>query len=266
MNKHLKIYDQFPQNTPPWEFVRMGMITASEFQLLLRKGVGGKGPSATRERRAYGCAWELMTLQRPDTWQGNKFTERGHEQEEEALSIYCDVKEVTPEMLSRPAFIRRADLNAGMSPDALIGNEGGVEIKTMSGDLFLKLKDDPGVPPEHLAQVQGSLLLTDRKWWDLVIYAPPEPPFITRVLPDVEFHRQLREGIAAFNKEVEGIVLRQRGETVKTCRDRLEARLAEVIADWQEPGELSDAIAEVEPPQTPLTEAHLPPETGSVTP
>lgn len=231
MNKHYKVFDQFEQNTPPWEFVRLGIITASEFALVNRRGVGGKGPSLTRERRVNGCAFELMTGVRPDTWQGNKYTERGNAQEAEALELYCDIR-LEGQAVERPAFIRRDDLQAGASPDALVGEDGGVEIKTMSGDSFVKLLRNPGVPPEHVPQLQGSLLITGRKWWDLVVYSPPLAPYIVRVLPDLEYQRELREGIKTFNAEVESVVMQLQGETIKTCRARLDARLEEVIEEW----------------------------------
>jgi hypothetical protein len=51
-----------------------------------------------------------------------------------------------------------------------------------------------GYPPEHKAQVQGSLWITGRKWWDFCSYSPDMPGklrlYIFRVERDERVHRQ----------------------------------------------------------------------------
>jgi len=227
----IKVYDTFEQNTPPWEFVRLGIITSSNYQKLMATGRDGNA-SVQRDRLIYDIAHELIAQGRADTWGGNRFTERGHELEREAFELYLDVKGV--ENYSRPAFIRRLDINTGCSPDALIGDDGGVEIKTMSGGLFLKHMMNPRVPAEHVAQIQGNMLVTGRPWWDLVIYSPPHAPYITRVDADRTYHVDLTTDIRRFNDQVEAVLLKVRGETLKTCRERLDARLEEVIEEWRQ--------------------------------
>ena len=233
MKANLKIFDQFEQNTPPWDHVRLGLITASDYALLLRTGRGG-GESVTRKRRVFQCAWELRNGARSGMWQGNKFTERGHEQEQEAFELYCDTRVEDRETVSKPAFIRDDSLRTGCSPDALIGSKGILEIKTMEGHLFYELMEDPRVPPQYAAQCQGLLMITGCQWLDLMIYSPPEAPLVLRVIPDPNKIRELTKALGEFNAEVEGVVLRRAQETAKTCQDRLDARLEEVIAEWQE--------------------------------
>lgn len=234
MRKHLTVFADFDQGTPPWEFVRLGMITTSDYNLLNRRGKQG-GESITRRRRIFDVANELMAMEPSDTkWTGNRFTERGKALEEEAFDLYCMTRGVDETLFSRPAFIRDNKLRTGCSPDALIGGDGGVEIKTMAGGMFLDLMENPRVPPEHVAQVQGCMLVTGRDWWDVMIYSPPYAPLITRLEADPAHHREMLDGLREFNTEVERIVMKHRGETVQTCWERKDARLNEIVAEWQE--------------------------------
>ena len=233
MNKHTIIYDTFPQNTPPWEHVRLGMVTGSDFNLLLRRGKVKGGESVTRRNRVHDCAHELLTGERADnTWKGNRFTERGHAQEKDAVELYVEMMDGR-ETLSFPAFIKDKHLRTGVSPDALVGSDGGLEVKTMAGGLFLQLKRNPRVPPEHAAQLQACLMVTERSWWDLMVYSPPHTPLIMRVHPDRSHMADLKAGLIAFNREVDEVVLME-GKTVQTCQESLEARLSEVVDEWHE--------------------------------
>ena len=60
----------------------------------------------------------------------------------------------------------------GLSPDGLIDDDGVLEIKTMvsSDTLFTALVD--GDISEYIDQINGYLWMLDRKWVDLVLWAP----------------------------------------------------------------------------------------------
>lgn len=237
MKSSLKIYDDFPQNSPPWDHLRLGKLTASNFKVVLRQGRSGSA-SKTRDRAVHDIAYELMTGLVSDTkWNGNAYTERGKEQEQEALELYMALKGLEDKDVSRPAFVWNEDGRCGCSPDALIGEDGGLEIKTMAGGMFSQLMMDPQVPPAHMPQVQGSLLITGRKFWDVLIYTRGMDPLLRRVLPDAEYQRELRDGIRAFNKEVESVVLKHTGETVLTRQRILDERLEEIVQEYKSAAE-----------------------------
>ena len=56
-------------------------------------------------------------------------------------------------------------------------------------------------------QVQSSLWITGRKWWDFMSYYPDMKPFIIRVFPDKELHlkyeEMLRESILLIKNKIE---------------------------------------------------------------
>lgn len=137
--------------------------------------------------------------------------ERGHIVEPEARDLYTLQTEV---VLERVGFIKRG--RVGCSPDSLIGKHGGLEIKTKHPHLLIDmiLKDE--FPEEHKAQVQGTMWLLDREWWDLNVVATVEidgrptlanlPPFIKRAYRDEPYIANLAAEVDRFNSDLDAIV------------------------------------------------------------
>jgi len=71
--------------------------------------------------------------------------------------------------------------NYGGSPDRLVDQDGGIEIKCPSRPVHLKYKlmktvaDLKEIAPEYYWQILGYLIITDRKWFDFVSYNPYYP-------------------------------------------------------------------------------------------
>ena len=66
------------------------------------------------------------------------------------------------------------------------------------------------MPKEHMAQVQGNMLVNDRKWWDFVSYDPRIDGegriFITRINRDDEYIEKLQIKLTAFITEMKRIL------------------------------------------------------------
>lgn len=89
----------------------------------------------------------------------------------------------------------------GCSPDGLVLGGGGIEIKCPSKpERFVKYVC--GDWKEHLTQIQFSLFVTQRKWWDFVTYHPSFKEdcnyFQTRVFPDLELHKTFKLQLDKF--------------------------------------------------------------------
>jgi len=131
--------------------------------------------------------------------------ERGHALEPEARDLYTLQ---TGAALERVGFVKRG--RVGCSPDSLIGDDGGLEIKTKAPHLLIDciLKDE--FPEEHKAQVQGALWITGRKWWDIAVYWPGLPLFVKRAYRDEEYIANLASEIERFNTDLDAIVEQMR--------------------------------------------------------
>jgi len=135
----------------------------------------------------------------PTTYQ----MERGIELEEDAFNIY---EANYPEVYAAGGIE-----NNGLfySPDGIVGEDGLVEFKSpMRKQHMVNLTTDDW-EKEYYDQLQFGLMVSERKWIDLVSFHPDFPDDkafkVTRVDRDEEYIALMQERIAAFNIIVEQI-------------------------------------------------------------
>ena len=187
------------QGSPEWYTARLGIPTASEFKTIIgvKKDAREKLTRRTYMRKLAG---EVLTGKAMDTY-SNPIMDRGTELEDEARMEYSFAHDVEPQ---RVGFIRRG--YAGCSPDSLIGAKGGLEIKCVLPHTQIERLEAGVLPPEYRPQVQGSMLISGRDWWDFVSYCPGLPLFVCRVASDPLYIQMLSDGIDAFNAELADMV------------------------------------------------------------
>jgi hypothetical protein len=187
------------QGSETWLRARLGLPTASEFSTVMAKGKDG-GKSLTRKTYMLKLAGEILTGEPMESYT-NVHMERGKEQEAEAREAYELMKDVD---CQRVGFIVNGD--KGCSPDSLIGDDGGLEIKTALPHIQVErlLKGD--LPPEHRAQVQGVMWVAERQWLDFVSYCPRLPLLIVRVPRDDGYIATLAGAVKEFNAELTSVV------------------------------------------------------------
>jgi hypothetical protein len=125
--------------------------------------------------------------------------------EDEARQTYAFMNGVE---LRQVGFMRNG--NKGASPDSLIGTNGGLEIKTAQPDIQIDRLERDRLPPEHKAQVQGNLWISEREWWDFCSYWPKLPMLTVRVYRDEEYIKEMAGEIDRFNDELAALVERIR--------------------------------------------------------
>ena len=200
------------QGGPEWFQARMGIPTASEFKTILRvKGKDTDGTSKTRRQYMYKLACEIAfgsydPNERPYR---NDDMDRGVEQEDDARWFY----EFTfHQKLKRVGLIINRNYKAGCSPDGLVGKKGGLEIKCALRHVQVgRLEHENELPPEHKAQIQGNLLVTEREWWDYMSYCPGMKPVWLRCYRDEPYLKVLEQSVHQFNSELEEVVERLKG-------------------------------------------------------
>lgn len=195
------------QRSDDWFEARRGIATASEFKSILSRGKGS-APSKTRLSYMRRLAGEIITGSPGETFESAAMI-RGREMEDEARGFYAFMRDADPQSVG---FIRNG--RKGCSPDSLLGDDGMLEIKTQRADLLIDtiLKDQ--FPPEHVAQCQGQLWVSEREWLDLAVYFTGMPMFVKRVTRDEEFIKGLSGAVDAFNEELDAMV-----ERVKAYKD-----------------------------------------------
>jgi hypothetical protein len=175
----MKILD-VEQGTMEWALARLGIPTASQFDRILTP----KTRKASTSRDAYRA--ELLAewlMGQPLDWGTSAWMERGTELEDEARRWYEMDRGVDVQTVG---VVVRDDGLVGGSPDGLVGEDGGLEIKCPAAVQHVKYM--LGVDElAHVGQVQGYLYLTGRKWWDVLSYNPDLPPVVKRVERDEDY-------------------------------------------------------------------------------
>ena len=187
------------QGSEQWHAARLGIPTASMFSCLLsgRKDAKDKKTRQTYMRKLAG---EILTGE-PEESYANAHMERGKEMEAEARSLYAFMTDADPVQVG---FLKNH--GAGASPDSLVGNDGGLEIKTALAHIQVDRLLNATLPPEHRAQVQGNLWISGRQWWDFVSYCPKLPLFVLRVERDNGYIAELAGAVFEFNRELAQMV------------------------------------------------------------
>ncbi len=103
---------------------------------------------------------------------------------------------------------------AGASPDGLIGDDEGLELKCPRSSSVHLSRFLDGVPGEYLIQIHGCMWVTGRKKWYFASFDPRMPPshqlLIIPVLRDDEVIAAIEAAVLAA--EDEAIELQQRIE------------------------------------------------------
>jgi hypothetical protein len=195
----MKIYN-FDQGSTEWHGIRAGIPTTSEFSKIIK----ANGSTSDQVRNySYQLVGERL-LGRTEEGFKSDWMNRGTEMESEARELY---EFLTDTKVDQVGFFRREKPDCGCSPDGLISEDGGLELKCPKLSTHIKYLRIGKLPAEYHRQVHGSLFVTGRAWWDFMSYYPGIKPFIIRVYPDKIFMDSLHMAIEELNKSVDSIAV-----------------------------------------------------------
>lgn len=188
------------QGSEEWHKIKLGIPSASNFDKIIT--TDGK-PSKQAEKYMRQLAVERITGLSEDSFKSG-YMQRGNDIEVEAIDFYELIKGES--VVRVGCCYQNEDKRFSCSPDALVGNDGGLELKCPSGAVHVGYLLDNKVPTEYFTQVQGNLFVTGREWWDFQSYYPGLKPLIVRALPDIEFQTKLKSALDQFCNDLEKLV------------------------------------------------------------
>ncbi len=194
----MKIHREFQQNSLEWLRARAGIPTASEFGNLL---------TPKFEIRTGEMPKTYLAAKLAEWWVGmplsgiNSFAmEQGSILQDEAIPWLS--LELNQEIDS-VGFITTDDGRAGCSPDGLIAETQGVEVKCPEATNHVKHLLAGKVPDEYLAQVHGSMFVTGFESWRFVSYRRMFPNLVLMVDRDEKIQEKIGEAIEEFLARLE---------------------------------------------------------------
>ena len=191
------------QRTEEWFQARLGKVTASRVADVLAKIKSGE--SASRRNYKIQLVSERLTGEKQETYI-NQAMQDGIDREfyarERYVQQFGEVEEV--------GFVKHPTLEAGASPDGMVGEDGILEIKCPMGSTHTETLMTQDVPIRYVPQIQFQLLVTGRKWCDFVSYNPMFPEhlqvFVKRVEADLVYQKELESEVKQFLSEVDNVI------------------------------------------------------------
>ena len=188
------------QRSPEWFAVKCGVVSASRVADIIAKTKSGYSSSRANYMAQLVCERATGTVEPSFT---NAAMEWGTEKEPLAREAYS-VK--TGNLVTEVGFIRHPYLEAGASPDGMVGSNL-IEIKCPNTATHIDTLLSQTVPTKYITQMQWQMACTGALWCDYVSYDPRMEPrlqlFVKRVDRDGEYIKELEGEVSAFLAELE---------------------------------------------------------------
>jgi hypothetical protein len=176
----MKIYDNIVQQSPEWFEIRKLKMTASHATAI---GNCGSGLDTYIDEL-------ILDVIAPEESYTSKDMERGNELEPIARLEY----EFKNDIITRQVGFIEYNNYVGCSPDSLVGEDGGLELKARNNKKHLALLRYGKVDSATIWQMNMCMLICNRKWWDFGSYNPnfKHSLYLQRFSPDkVKFEKLL---------------------------------------------------------------------------
>lgn len=205
----MKILD-YRQGSDEWLRARLGIPSASQFGRIITPD--GK-PSASAVNYIDELIAERITEKAIPIYV-NDYMIRGTELEPQARAFYEFAFDVDVQQVG---FCIHDELATGCSPDGLIGDDGGLEIKCVASHNHVTYLREGKMQKKYLPQIQGCLWITGRQWWDWLAYHPDMESLIIRIYRDDDYIKRLETEVSKALEiiETETKKLRKSHERVK---------------------------------------------------
>lgn len=165
------IWYDFEQGTDEWLQARCGLLTASRMADAMDMKKSG-GESEKRKNLCMEIVAERLTGKQAFVFQ-NGAMRWGTEQEPYAKLAY---QEFTGRQITNCGLAVSRNIEFfGASPDGLIGDDGLIEIKCPTSQVFLQWVVDGEIPDQHKPQMLAQMAVTGRQWCDFVAFDPRFP-------------------------------------------------------------------------------------------
>lgn len=207
----IKIYKDLEQGSQAWLDARLGLLTASEMKHALSKKTDRKTGEVTYkvpdDDKAWSHVYELAAQRITKYVEPSYISEdmlRGKTYEPVARDLYAQNYGAVEEV----GFITndKWGFTIGYSPDALVGDDGLIEIKCRKQKYQLETIIDNVTPEEHVIQCQTGLLVSERKWIDYVSYNGGMMMPVIRVFPDPIIQKAIEDSLFSFESKIKVVM------------------------------------------------------------
>ena len=193
------------QGTQEWLQSRLGCPSGSGFDRLITSS--GK-PSTQADGYINQLIAELLTGETTEV-KVTEWMQRGTDLEPFARNFF-ELMSGNGNEVQEVGFCKHDTMECGVSPDGLIGTDGGLEIKCPTPATHIAYLRAGVLPSKYKQQVQGCMWVTGRDWWDFMSYHERMPALIVRVERDDDYIKLLAEEVSKAVDTIQSEVNRLR--------------------------------------------------------
>lgn len=193
----LKIHDVY-QGSVEWHAARCGLLTASEMNLIITPTLKMASNEKERNHLWELCAQRISKYVEPSYIGADML--RGYDDEVEARKLYA--KNFAP--IREVGFITndKWGYTLGYSPDALVGDDGAIEVKSRRQKYQIETITTGQIDPDYAIQLQTGMLVAELQWIDFISYSGGLPMFVQRVRPDTVVQAAILNAAGEFEKRM----------------------------------------------------------------
>lgn len=202
----IKYHPDLIQGSEEWHQARLGLITASEMDLVLTPTLKVADNKKTRQHVWELAAQRISQYVEP-TYIGDAML-RGHEDEILARALYSE--HYAPVTETGFCTNDKWGFTLGASPDGLVGEDGMIECKSRIQkyqiQAVVEYYRDGVTPDDFTLQMQTALLVMERDWCDLISYSGGLPMAVMRVEPIPEIQDAIIDACAKFEARINAAI------------------------------------------------------------
>jgi putative phage-type endonuclease len=188
------------QRSPEWYAARLGKVTASRIADLMARTKTGYSTSRANYMAELVC--ERLTGNPADNYVSPAM-QWGIDNEAAAKAAYCFMTDATIEDVG---FVGWPAMEAGASPDGLVGARGLIEVKCPNSATHIDTMLSETIEGKYQLQMQFQMACTQRDWCDFVSFDPRLPPemqlWIKRVDRDPKKIDEIHSEVTSFLNEL----------------------------------------------------------------
>lgn len=199
------IVDDFLQGSDSWLKARLGNPGASSVsKIITTKGERSKQADDYLRQ----LAGEIITGKHEETYQSIHMI-NGLEREASSIALFEMIQDVSVQKVAIVYKDEQKKFHA--SPDGLIGNNAGIEVKNPMMKTAVKYLLANKMPAEYFSQIQMSLYVCEREFWWFMSNYENLPPLILKIHRDEKFIEKLRVEIDKFCLDLAMLVKKLKG-------------------------------------------------------
>lgn len=195
----IKYHYDIIQYTPEWDAVKCGILSASKIDKILTLSKLKFAENDGCRELVDSIACQRLTKKRHPEFISYDMR-RGLIEEQTARIIYSDNYGYATEC----GFVTndKWGFTLGCSPDGIVGEDGGIEVKSRLPKLQFGVIRTAKLSDEFRFQIQTTMMITERPWWDFISYAGDMNMLTLRVEPNKDIQDAISSAAYTFEEMV----------------------------------------------------------------